>query len=60
METAAAILVQTIISRTSGLQQQLVAKANQSPEAAVEFLRPYYEAALITIKKAAVVNSAPV
>ena len=57
METAAAILVQTIITRTSGLQQQLVAKANQGPEAAVEFLRPYYEAALLTIKKAEVENS---
>lgn len=59
METAAAILVHTIITRTSGLQQLLVAKANQSPQAAVEFLKPYYEAALATVKKAEIENSAP-
>ncbi len=58
MEIAAAIMVHTIITRTSGLQQELVAKANHSPQAAVEFLRPYYEAALATIKKAEPGNSA--
>ncbi len=58
METAAAILVHTIITRTSGLQQLLVAQANQGPQAAAEFLRPYYEAALAIIKKAAIENSA--
>lgn len=58
METAAAILVHTIITRTSGLQQLLVAKANQSPQAAVEFLKPYYEAALATVKNVEVENSA--
>lgn len=47
METAAAILVQVIISRTSGLQQLLVDKANQSPQEAMEFLWPYYEAAAV-------------
>jgi len=57
METAAAILVQTIITRTSGLQQLLVARANQSPQAAVEFLKPYYEAALVAVKKVEVENS---
>lgn len=59
METAAAILVHTIITRTSGLQQLLVAEANQSPQAAVKFLKPYYEAALALVQKAGVENSAP-
>ncbi len=56
MEIAAAIMVHTIITRTSGLQQELVAKANHSPQAAVEFLRPYYEVALAVIKKAELGN----
>lgn len=59
METAAAILVHTIIARTSGIQQLLVAKANESPQAAAEFLKPYYEAALALVKKAGAENSAP-
>ncbi len=58
METAAAILVQVIISPTSRLQQLLVAQANQNPQAAMEFLRPYYEAALAAVKRAEVENSA--
>ncbi len=59
METAAAILVHTIVARTSGLQQLLVAEANQSPQAAVKFLKPYYEAALALVQKAGLENPAP-
>lgn len=44
--TGAAILVQTIFLKDGLLQGLLGERATKSPEAAVEFLRPYYLAAL--------------
>lgn len=44
--TGAAILVQTIFSKDGHLQGLLGERASKGPEAAVEFLRPYYLAAL--------------
>jgi hypothetical protein len=49
--TAAAILVQTVFLKDGHLQGLLGAQASKSPEAAVEFLKPYYEAALAMIAK---------
>lgn len=45
-QTGAAILVQTIFLRDGHLQGLLGEQASKSPEAAVEFLKPYYLAAL--------------
>ena len=45
-QTGAAILVQTIFLKDGHLQGLLGEQASKSPEAAVEFLKPYYLAAL--------------
>lgn len=45
-QIGAAILVQTIFMKDGHLQGILGERASKSPEAAVEFLRPYYLAAL--------------
>jgi len=45
-QTGAAILVQTIFLKDGLLQGLLGEEASKSPEAAVEFLKPYYVAAL--------------
>jgi len=50
--TGAAILVQTIFLKDGHLQGLLGQQASKSPEAAVEFLRPYYVAALAMTRKA--------
>ena len=52
MQTAAAILVQTIINSSTSLKMGLETQAAQSPTAAADFLRPYYVAACLTINKA--------
>jgi len=51
-QAAAAILVQTIFMKDGHLQGILGELASKSPEAAVEFLRPYYLAALAMTAKA--------
>jgi hypothetical protein len=51
-ENAAAILVQTIFLRDGHLQGLLGQQAARSPEAAAEFLKPYYVAALAMTMKA--------
>jgi len=51
METAAAILVQTIISNSPSLAAMLEAAAIQGAQPAADFLRPYYAAAHIAIIK---------
>jgi hypothetical protein len=51
-ENAAAILVQTIFLRDGHLQGLLGQQASKSPEAAAEFLKPYYVAALAMTMKA--------
>jgi hypothetical protein len=45
-QTGAAILVQTIFLKDGHLQGMLGDRALKSPEAAIEFLKPYYLAAL--------------
>jgi hypothetical protein len=45
-QTGAAILVQTIFLKDGHLQGLLGEQASKSPEAAIEFLKPYYVAAL--------------
>ena len=50
--TGAAILVQTIFLKDGHLQGLLGERASKSPEAAVEFLRPYYLAALALTARA--------
>ena len=44
--TAAAILVQTIFMKDGHLQGVLGGEASKSPEAAIAFLEPFYQAAL--------------
>ena len=56
MQTAAAILVQTIINSSTALKMGLETEAAQSPTAAADFLRPYYVAACLAIKKAEIEN----
>ena len=50
--TGAAILVQTIFLKDGHLQGLLGQQASKGPEEAVEFLRPYYVAALGMMRKA--------
>jgi hypothetical protein len=45
-QAGAAILVQTIFLKDGHLQGLLGQQASKSPEAAIEFLKPYYVAAL--------------
>ncbi len=51
-ESAAAILVQTIFLRDGHLQGLLGEQASKGPEAAAEFLKAYYVAALAMTMKA--------
>lgn len=51
-QTGAAILVQTIFLKDGHLQGLLGEHALKSPEAAVEFLKPYYVAALAMTARA--------
>ncbi len=54
METAAAILVKTVFDHNDSLQNLLKAHVNanqQNPQAAADFLRPWYAAALTAIIK---------
>lgn len=51
-QSAAAILVQTIFMRDGHLQGLLGGQASKSPDAAVEFLKPYYVAALAMTARA--------
>jgi hypothetical protein len=49
--TAAAILVQTIFMKDGHLQGVLGGEASKSPEAAVAYLQPFYQAALALTAK---------
>jgi hypothetical protein len=51
-QNAAAILVQTIFLRDGHLQGLLGEQASKSPQAAAEFLKVYYVAALAMTMKA--------
>jgi hypothetical protein len=48
-KTGAAILVQTIFMKDGHLQGLLGQQASNSPEAAVDFLKPFYLAALAMV-----------
>ncbi|HYL84747.1 MAG TPA: hypothetical protein VE263_10975 [Candidatus Angelobacter sp.] len=50
-QAGAAILVQTIFLKDGHLQGLLGQQASKSPEAAIEFLKPYYLAALTMTAK---------
>ena len=51
MEHAAALLVQTIFN-SNGMQTLLKDQTASNPQAAAEFLRPWYQAMLTMIKSA--------
>ena len=48
-QTGAAILVQTIFLKDGHLQGLLGQESSKSPEAAVDFLKPFYLAALAMV-----------
>jgi hypothetical protein len=52
MENAAALLVQTIFNSNARMQAFLREQAISTPEAAAEFLKPWYQAMLTMIKGA--------
>jgi hypothetical protein len=52
MEHAAALLVQTIVNSDGRMQSLLKEQAAASPQAAAEFLKPWYQAMLLMIKAA--------
>jgi hypothetical protein len=52
MEHAAAVLVQTIFTSDVRMQGLLKDQAASSPQAAAEFLKPWYQAMLTMIKAA--------
>jgi len=52
MENAAALLVQMIFNSDQRMQTLLKDQASLNPQAAAEFLRPWYQAMLIMIKDA--------
>jgi hypothetical protein len=52
MENAAATLVQTIFSSDERMVKLLKERSDLSPQAAAEFLKPWYQAMLLMIKSA--------
>ncbi len=52
MENAAALLVQLIFNSDERMQALLKDQAISNPQAAAEFLRPWYQAMLIMMKDA--------
>jgi hypothetical protein len=52
MEQAAALLVQTIFTSNERMLTALKEQSTSSPQAAAEFLRPWYQAMLMMIKNA--------
>jgi hypothetical protein len=52
MELAAALLVQTIFSSDAKMQTLLKEQRESTPQAAAEFLKPWYQAMLMMIKSA--------
>jgi hypothetical protein len=59
MEQAAALLVQTIFNLDGRMQTLLRDQPVSNPEAAAEFLRPWYQAMLMMIKSAEDFNQGP-
>jgi hypothetical protein len=58
MEQAAALLVQTIFN-SNAMQAVLKEQASSSPQAAAEFLKPWYQAMLMMIKGAEAFDQGP-
>jgi len=52
MENAAAVLMQIMFNTNERMQSLLKAQAISDPQAAAEFLRPWYQAMLIMVKDA--------
>jgi len=52
MESAAALLVQTIFNSDERMLKLLKERSDSSPQAAAEFLKPWYQAMLMMIKSA--------
>jgi hypothetical protein len=52
MENAAALFVQMIFDSDERMRAQLKEQAASNPQAAAEFLRPWYQAMLVMIKSA--------
>lgn len=59
MEQAAALLVQTIINLDGRMQALLKDQAASGPQAAAEFLKPWYQAMLVMIKSAEAFDQGP-
>jgi hypothetical protein len=59
MENAAALLVQLIFNSDERIQSLLKAQGISSPQAAAEFLRPWYQAMLIMVKDAEAFDQGP-
>ena len=52
VETAAAVLVQTIFNNNDALQNKMQeAKISNSPEQAAEFIKPYFAAMVEMVQK---------
>jgi hypothetical protein len=60
MENAAALLVQTIFNSNGRMQALLNDQAILTPQAAAEFLKPWYQAMLTMIKGAEAFDQWPV
>ena len=59
MEHAAALLVQTLFNLDGRMQSLLKDQPDTNPEAAAEFLKPWYQAMLTMIKSAEDFNQGP-
>jgi len=59
MEQAAALLVQTMIHFDGRMQELLKEQAASGPQAAAEFLKPWYQAMLAMIKGAEAFDQGP-
>ena len=59
MEHAAALLVQTIFNLDGRMQALLRDQPASNPQAAAEFLKPWYQAMLMMIKSAEDFNQGP-
>jgi hypothetical protein len=59
MEYAAALLVQTIFNANERMQALLKDDTASNPQAAAEFLKPWYQAMLVMIKSAEAFDQGP-
>ena len=59
MEQAAALFVQMIFNSDERMQTLLKDQSGSSPQAAAEFLKPWYQAMLLMIKHAEAFDQGP-